>query len=82
MDVNSALDTGLQGFQQAQTRINEAAQSIASQQVTDSTKDGIETKDLTESLVDLKSAENDAKANAQVIKTASDVLGTIIDINV
>lgn len=82
MEVNSALNTGLQGFQEAQSRISEAAQNIASQQVTDATKDSVETKDLTESLVDLKSAENDAKANANVVKTASDVLGTIIDINV
>ena len=82
MDVNSALNTGLQGFQEAQSRISEAAQDIASQQVTDATKDSVDTKDLTESLVDLKSAENDAKANANVVKTASDVLGTIIDINV
>ncbi len=82
MEVNSTLNTGLQGFQEAQSRISEAAQNIASQQVTDATKDSVETKDLTESLVDLKSAENDAKANANVVKTASDVLGTIIDINV
>ena len=80
MQVNSALNTGLQGFQDAQSRVNQAAQEIASLSVTDSTKDSIDTKDLTSSLVDLKVAENDAKANAKVIQTASDVLGTLLDV--
>ncbi len=82
MQVNNALNTGLQGFQDAQSRVSQAAQDIASQTVTDSTKDSIDTKDLTTSLVELKAAENDAKANAKVIQTASDVLGTVLDINV
>jgi len=83
MQVNSssnALNIGVQGFQDAQARVSQAAQDIASQSVTDSTEDGINTQDLTSSLVDLKVAEYDAKANAQVIQTASDVLGTILDI--
>lgn len=78
--ASSALNIGVQGFQDAQSRINDAAQNIASQSVTDSTKDSINTQDLTTSLVDLKVAENDAKANAKVIQTASDVLGTLLDV--
>lgn len=80
MQVNSALNTGLQGFQEAQSRINQAAHDIASQSVTDSTVDSIDTNDLTTSLVELKVAEHDAKANAKVIQTASDVLGTLLDV--
>ena len=84
MQVNgssgNAINIGLQGFQDAQSRINQAAQEIASQSVTDSTKDSINTQDLTSSLVDLKVAEHDAKANAKVIQTASDVLGTLLDV--
>jgi len=82
MQVNSALNTGLQGFQEAQSRLSQAAQEIASQSVKDSTEDSIDTNDLTSSLVDLKVAEIDAKANAKVIQTASDVLGTLLDIKV
>ena len=82
MQVDNALNIGLQGFQDAQSRLTEAAQDIASQSVTDSTTDSVNTQDLTKSLVDLKVAELDAKANANVIKTASDVLGTILDIEV
>ena len=82
MQVDSALNIGLQGFQDAQARVTEAAQDIASQTVSDSTTDSIDTQDLTSSIVDLKVAEHDAKANAKVIQTASDVLGTILDIKV
>lgn len=80
MQVNSALNTGLQGFQEAQSRMNQAASDIASQSVTDSTTDSIDSKDLTTSLVELKVAENDAKANVKVIQAASDVLGTLLDV--
>ena len=80
MQVNSALNTALQGFQEAQSRVNQAAHEIASQTVTDSTVDSVDSKDLTTSLVELKVAEHDARANAKVIQTASDVLGTLLDI--
>jgi len=82
MQVNSALNTGLQGFQEAQSRVNQAAQDIASQSVKDSTEKSIDYNDLTTSLVDLKVAEYDAQANAKVVQTASDVLGTLLDIEV
>jgi len=82
MQVDSALHIGLQGFQEAQSRVTQAAQDIASQSVSDSSVESINTQDLTRSLVELKVAEHDAKANANVIQTASDVLGTILDIEV
>lgn len=81
MSIDS-LNTGIQGFQDAQLRAQEAAQSIASQSVKDASVESIDQKDLVSSLVDLKSAEIDARANAKVIQTASDVLGTLIDIKV
>lgn len=80
MQVNSALNTALQGFQEAQSRMNQAAQDIASQTVTDSTVDSVDSKDLTTSLVELKVAENDAKANVKALQTASDLLGTLLDV--
>ena len=48
--------------------------------MTDSSVDSIDSKDLTTSLVELKVAENDAKANVKVLQTASDLLGTLLDI--
>lgn len=81
-DVGSALNSGLQGFQSAQNRVSQAAQDIASQSLTDASVEGINTNDIVNSLVDLKVAEVDAQANAKVIETASDVLGTLLDIEV
>ncbi|MFT6733699.1 MAG: hypothetical protein ACJAS9_001889 [Polaribacter sp.] len=85
---NSALNIGLKGFQDAQSRVVVAAQEIASQSVRDSSSSSnvsgdsilINQKDLTTSLVDLKVAELDAKANVKVIQTASDLIGSLLDI--
>jgi hypothetical protein len=38
--------------------------------------------DLNQSLIDLKVAEYQAKASAQVIKTADDALGNLLDVSV
>ena len=80
MQVNNILSTGVQGFQQATQRANQAAQEIASSSVKDASQEGISSKDLTESLVDLKVSELDAKANVKVIATASDLIGSLLDI--
>ncbi len=80
MEINSVLNTGIQGFQQATERANQAAQDIAGQQVTDSKVDSVNSKDLTTSIVELKQAEIGAKANAKVIQTASDVVGSLLDV--
>ena len=82
MKVDSTLNIGVQGFQQATQRANEAAQNIASQSVTDASTDSINQSDLAENLVNLKEAEISAKANARVIETASDLVGTLLDIEV
>ncbi|HEX5841884.1 MAG TPA: hypothetical protein VFY62_05345 [Pseudomonas sp.] len=37
--------------------------------------------DLAESLVALRQGQNEAEAGAKVVKTADEVLGTVIDIN-
>lgn len=80
MEVNSILNTGIQGFQEATNKANEAAQKIASQSISDSSEQGINQADLANELVNLKSAEIDAKANARVIETSDEVLGTLLDI--
>ncbi len=82
MQVNNAINTAVQGFQDAQSRANKAAQDIASQNVQDSTENSVDAADLATSLVELKTAEIDAKANAKVIEAATSVLGSILDISV
>ena len=76
----NALEIGLQGFQDAQSRVNQAAHEIASQEVTNSSENSIDQKGLVNSLVDLKVAEFDAKANVKVIQTANDLVGSLLDI--
>ena len=49
MEIGNALNTGVQGFQDATARASKAAQEIASQTVTDSSQDSISTEDLTTS---------------------------------
>lgn len=80
MQVDNILNTGIQGFQQATQRVSQAAQDIASQSVTDASQESIDVNDLTSSLVDLKAAEFDALANVRVIETASDLVGTLLDV--
>jgi len=80
MQVNNLISSGVQGFQDATSRANEAAQEIASQVVNDSSEDSVDQKDLVNSLVDLKVAEIDAQANAKVLQTASDLVGSLLDV--
>lgn len=75
MPINSILNTGLQGLSQAQSRMHKAAEGIA-QGINDSNPEGI---NLTESLIELKAAENDARANIKIIRTATDLLGSLLD---
>ncbi|TQV72946.1 flagellar biosynthesis protein FlgE [Aliikangiella marina] len=80
MDVSGILNTGVQGFQDAASRANKAAQEIASQSVEDASQAGINQQDLTSSIVDLKVAEIDARASVEIIETASDLVGTLLDV--
>lgn len=80
MEINNILNTGIQGFQQATERANQAAQDIATQSISDSTVESVNPDDLVRSIVDLKQSEIDARANAHVIETASDLLGSILDV--
>ncbi len=93
MQISSAINSGLQGFQQATDTANKAASDIA--QVTarreeqgekNSDVEKTETVNksqpvsLTQSAVNLKVAEAQANASADVIKTADKNLGTLIDV--
>ena len=94
MEIQSAFNSGIQGFQKATEQANQAAENIATettanrdervttQTTTSQTLASNEQKipDLNQSIVDLKVAEFQAKSSAQVIKTADEVLGTLVDV--
>lgn len=69
---SSVLSVGTQGMQAGFARASEAASNIA--------RGGDDLGDLTTSLVDLKAGEVQVKASAAVVRSADDMIGTLIDI--
>lgn len=75
--VDSLLATGLHGVQTGITHANQAARDIVS---ATTEEHPATTVNLTDAIVELKVSEHQVKASAAVIKTADEVLGTLIDI--
>lgn len=71
---SSVLATGIQGVQTGMANANEAAGKIARLGTTE--QDG----DFVTPIVELKQSELQVKASAAVIKSADEMLGTLIDI--
>ena len=76
MNVNSVLNTGLQGVQKGFEGVEKAASEIV--------RGGVDgpagsNADIVEPLIDLKLYERSVEASAQVVKTADEVLGTLLD---
>lgn len=98
MNIQSAFNSGVQGFQQATETAYKAAASIAEttaynaedfsigQQANDKTvsenTSAGNLSDLNQSIVDLKVSEYQAKASANVIQAADENLGTLLDVTV
>ena len=94
MEIQSAFNSGLQSFQKANEDASKAASDIAAstsygaqavKESTTTTAPQLQTQaqpDLTQSIVDLKVAEFQAKGSANVIKTADETLGTLLDVRV
>lgn len=98
MEIQSAFNSGVQGFQKATENVNQAASDIANQTTSDRRAEEqfkseavtpVETQrtitpeqpvELTEAVVNLKVAEFQSKASAEVIKTADEALGSLIDV--
>lgn len=101
MEIQSAFNVGVQGFQKATEDANQAAKEIASNVVatsesydlkqsdanqesntitTNPNRDG--TLNLNQSIVDLRVAEFQAKASAEVVESADENLGTLLDVRV
>jgi hypothetical protein len=75
MNVNSALQTGLQGVQRGQEGMLEAANEI----VKVTTEPTAENSNVIEPMVDLKLYEQTVEASLQVVKAADETLGTLLD---
>lgn len=108
MEIQSAFNSGVQGFQRANENANQAAANIAEnaqsyearaieqqepaaeEQTEGRNEQGSSTAvttgrslpDLNQSVVDLKVAEFQAKASTEVIKSADESLGTLLDVTV
>ncbi|WP_429082378.1 flagellar biosynthesis protein FlgE [Aeromonas bivalvium] len=81
MQIDSAFTTGLQGYQRAEQRVDDASTAIARATLAPSEPQGAP-GEITEELIHLKLGELQAGASAKVIQTASDMLGSLIDIRV
>jgi len=75
MTSTSISQIGLQGLLDSQQRAQDAASRIVQAGTT-----GGSTQDIVEAVVDLKSAELEAKAAARVIETANRTVGSLIDV--
>ncbi|MFG0832892.1 flagellar biosynthesis protein FlgE [Aeromonas bivalvium] len=81
MQIDSAFTTGLQGYQRAEQRVDDASTAIARATLAPSEPQAAP-GEITEELIHLKLGELQAGASAKVIQTASDMLGSLIDIRV
>ena len=82
----SAIHAGIAGINAGQAKANQAAQEIASVATTKPAQEGqavaavaSKAPDLEQSLIELRRAEIDVRANSRVIETADEVLGTLIN---
>ena len=89
MEIQSAFNSGVQGLQKATEAADQAAEDIVAQtgaprevDVVSQAAVSSEQKipNLNQSIVDLKVAEHQAKASTEIIKTADDSLGTLLDV--
>jgi len=89
MEIQSAFNSGVQGFQRATEAADQAAADIAASTSASDDVDAVnqatasneqDIPDLNQSIVELKVAEHQARASAEVIKSADDSLGTLLDV--
>ena len=89
MEIQPAFNSGVQGLQKATEAADQAAADIVAETGAAREIDAVsqapvsneqKIPDLNQSIVDLKVAEHQAKASTEVIKTADDSLGTLLDV--
>lgn len=77
MRIDSAFNSGVTGLQRADLVADKASGQIARLNTP-----GGDQVQVTDELVSLKVAEQQAAASAKVVQSASEVMGTLIDIRV
>lgn len=84
MEINSAFNSGVAGFQTASNQITQASEKIAQVAVEGSEQNTPERAPIsvTTELINMKVAEHQALASAKVISTADDMIGSLIDTRV
>ena len=83
--VDSVLSVGLQGIQAGVASANQAARDIAAATTVEFPQDPAtattdSTVDITTAAVALKASEHQVAASAAVIRTADEMIGTLVDI--
>lgn len=92
MQVQSAFSSAVQGYQRAEQGVKEASGQIARQPVAEqerqaelaepqreAPRDSAPAGGITDELVKLRMEERNAQANANVMRTADQMVGTLID---
>lgn len=81
--VNNIMNLGIQGVQQGMVGMDTAARKIASGGVQteagNPTGSQLDAGSLAESLIDLRLYERNVQASSQIVKTANELVGTLLD---
>lgn len=93
MQINSAFSSGVYGLNQASQQITESSERIANQPMSSEAVSQLANPEgenpnnyvagpVTTELVNMKLAEVQAQASTKVIKTADEMVGSLIDVTV
>lgn len=80
MMINNMLNTGIQGIQDGVQGMENAARKIARGGADGPAGSAESGNGLLEPIIDLRLYERSVEASAQVVKTADETLGTLLDI--
>ena len=81
MSVISAMNLGVQGIHKGMNGLRQNAQQISSSNIhNDITSDSSDVDDIAEPLIDLKLNKLQVEMSAKVVQTASEMIGTMLDI--
>ncbi len=76
MDINSAMSTAVTGIKRGMRSVETQAANIASAKTFSHPPE----KDVTEPLVYMIEGKNQVEASAKVVRTADEMLGSVLDI--
>lgn len=83
MNINSAFSSGVLGLQKATSQLDASASQIAQQTLSSSDEAAVPQSDvLPDALIQLKMAEIQGKASAEVITRSDQMIGSLLDMHV